>query len=316
MAITALPTPPSRQDPTSFNDRADAFLGALPLFQTEANALQTDVNNKQALATTSESNAAASALSAAAVAGVTKWVSGTVYANGAAVFSPINYLTYRRSTASGSGTTDPSLDTTNYTLVVGTGDVATTGNQTIAGNKSFSGTTTFTGVANFSSTSTFTGNATFNGRVLLSNGTVSAPSLAFSSDGSTDTGLYWTTDGSMNFTNNGVYAGAISTGGNITMVGNVTAYSDERLKKDWATLEEGFVSKLAQVKSGTYTRRDNNSRQVGVSAQSLQTLLSEAVVKSTDGTLSVAYGNAALVACVELAKEIELLKAEIKLLRG
>lgn len=57
MAITALPTPPSRQDPVSFNDRADAFLGALPVFATEANALQVDVNSKQVIA----SNAAATA---------------------------------------------------------------------------------------------------------------------------------------------------------------------------------------------------------------------------------------------------------------
>lgn len=57
MAITALPTPPTRQDPINFNDRADAFLAALPLFGTEANDLATDVNSKQVLA----SNAAATA---------------------------------------------------------------------------------------------------------------------------------------------------------------------------------------------------------------------------------------------------------------
>ena len=57
MAITALPTPPSRQDPVNFNDRADAFLGALPIFANEANDLQSDVNSKQVIA----SNAAATA---------------------------------------------------------------------------------------------------------------------------------------------------------------------------------------------------------------------------------------------------------------
>jgi len=44
MTITALPTPPSRDTPSTFADDADAFLGALPAFATEANALATAVN--------------------------------------------------------------------------------------------------------------------------------------------------------------------------------------------------------------------------------------------------------------------------------
>jgi len=97
--------------------------------------------------------------------------------------------------------------------------------------------------------------------------------------------------------------------GNLTMAGNVTAYSDERLKKDWASLPENFVERLAKVKNGTYTRTDEDMRQVGVSAQSLQPLLPEAVLEGEH--LSVAYGNAALAACVELAKELVKLKQEI-----
>jgi len=38
MPITPLPTPPSRQDPTTFAARADAFLGALPAFAEQMNA--------------------------------------------------------------------------------------------------------------------------------------------------------------------------------------------------------------------------------------------------------------------------------------
>lgn len=65
MPITALPTPPSRNDPTNFSTRADAFMAALPTFATEANALQSDVNTKQTAAATSATNAAASASAAA-----------------------------------------------------------------------------------------------------------------------------------------------------------------------------------------------------------------------------------------------------------
>ena len=64
MAITLLPTPPSRQDPANFNVRADGFLGALPTFGTEANSLATDVNSKQ----TTASNAATTATNAASTA--------------------------------------------------------------------------------------------------------------------------------------------------------------------------------------------------------------------------------------------------------
>jgi hypothetical protein len=129
--ISPLPSVPSRQDPTNFNDRADAFLGALPTFQSEANALSTEVNTRA-------DNVQASDLAVLAATNITKWVSGTTYAQGAVVWSPINGLGYRRTTANGSGTTDPSLDTTNYKQVNGTGDVSTTGDQNIAGVKTFS----------------------------------------------------------------------------------------------------------------------------------------------------------------------------------
>lgn len=98
--------------------------------------------------------------------------------------------------------------------------------------------------------------------------------------------------------------------GNLTMAGNVTAYSDERLKKDWDLLPIDFVKNLALVKVGTFTRIDSNERQVGVSAQSLITFLPEAV--QDDGEyLSVAYGNAALASAVELAKEVVSLNERI-----
>lgn len=65
MPITALPTPPSRQDPANFSSRADLFLGALPTFATEANALQAAVNNSEVNATAQASAANASATAAA-----------------------------------------------------------------------------------------------------------------------------------------------------------------------------------------------------------------------------------------------------------
>jgi hypothetical protein len=106
------------------------------------------------------------------------------------------------------------------------------------------------------------------------------------------------------------FAGAT---GDFTSPGNVTAYSDEKLKTEWNTLPDNFIQLLANVKNGTYTRVDTKIRQVGVSAQSLKIAMPEAVV---DGeTLSVAYGNAALAAAVELAKEVCEHKTEINMLK-
>jgi hypothetical protein len=75
------------------------------------------------------------------------------------------------------------------------------------------------------------------------------------------------------------------------------------------------VDALSQLKSGTYARISSGLREAGVSAQSLQTLLPEAVIEGRDGFLSVAYGNAALVAVVELAKDVVALRREIQLLK-
>jgi hypothetical protein len=100
--------------------------------------------------------------------------------------------------------------------------------------------------------------------------------------------------------------------GNLTMAGNVTANSDERLKKDWVPLPNNFIEALAHLKSGTYTRIDSGERQVGVSAQSLQKFLEEAVQTDAEGTLSVAYGNAAMASAVELAKYVLKLEARLE----
>ena len=110
-------------------------------------------------------------------------------------------------------------------------------------------------------------------------------------------------------------AGRIDTYNNASIysAGNITAYSDERTKKDWLPLIDNFVEKLSKIKSGSYSRTDYEGRQVGVSAQDLQKILPESVPISDDEnkTLSVAYGNAALVSAVEIAKEVVDLRARV-----
>ena len=130
MTITALPLPPSRQDPANFSERADTFMAALPTFATEANSTATAVNNDAIASNASAVNAAASAAGANASANVSKWISGTTYAEGDVKWSPSNFFSYRRK-ITGAGTTDPSADPTNWALVSGGGDVSLTGVQTL-----------------------------------------------------------------------------------------------------------------------------------------------------------------------------------------
>lgn len=111
--------------------------------------------------------------------------------------------------------------------------------------------------------------------------------------------------------------GNLSVSGSINAGDNITAYSDERLKENWGEIDPEFVHFLAQVRAGTFQRKDGDGRRfAGVSAQSLQQLLPETVEVDQHGLLSVAYGNAALVACVALAREVQALRSDLARLKG
>lgn len=137
-------------------------------------------------------------------------------------------------------------------------------------------------------------------------------------DGTTNSGVYlnWYNSGTAGaFFGNGAggQVGRVDGGGNATFSGNVSGASDERLKTDWEVLPADYIERLAKVKSGTYTRLDSGARQAGASAQDMQKLLKETVMTADDeaGTLSLAYGNAALVSAIELAKDNVDLRARV-----
>lgn len=102
---------------------------------------------------------------------------------------------------------------------------------------------------------------------------------------------------------NNVVLVSLTDAGAMTVVGDITAFSDERTKAEWAPLQPDFVSDLAGIERwGTYVR--DGETHVGVGAQSLQKFMPNAVLDNEGGMLSVAYGNAALAACVALAKKV------------
>jgi hypothetical protein len=79
-------------------------------------------------------------------------------------------------------------------------------------------------------------------------------------------------------------------GGNFTAVGNVTAYSDIRHKRNIVKIEDS-LNKVHKLSGYTYNRKDNGKRFTGLIAQEVQEVLPEAVNEDTKGELSVAYGN-------------------------
>jgi hypothetical protein len=97
--------------------------------------------------------------------------------------------------------------------------------------------------------------------------------------------------------------------GNLTAVGNVTAYSDIKLKEN-ITVIDSALNKTLKLRGVYYTRKDtkDKTRKVGVIAQEIQEILPE-VVRSTfdktdnSNTLSVDYGNITAL-LIEAIKEI------------
>ena len=111
--------------------------------------------------------------------------------------------------------------------------------------------------------------------------------------------------------------------GNYTAVGNITAYSDIRVKTNIEVIPKA-LDKVCQLSGYTFDRTDfvpdaetgvmPETRQTGVIAQEVLKVLPEAVSEMDDGKLTVAYGNMVgllIESIKELKTEIEELKAQI-----
>jgi hypothetical protein len=113
--------------------------------------------------------------------------------------------------------------------------------------------------------------------------------------------------------------------GAITATGNITAYSDSRIKRDIYIIENALEKTLA-LRGVTYFRTDDRikeedkqKRKVGVVAQEVERILPEVVCEDADGFKSVDYGNITAL-LIEAIKEqqttIESLKDRILVLEN
>ena len=114
--LTSAPGLPDRLDKVNFSGQVATYLswestsrGELINWTTQANdvAAQCNANAVTSATSTAMLNSAILAVNAS------KWISGTTYSIGDVRWSPTTYLVYRRKTA-GSGTTDPTSDSTNW----------------------------------------------------------------------------------------------------------------------------------------------------------------------------------------------------------
>ena len=159
------------------------------------------------------------------------------------------------------------------------------------------------------------------GQVLTSNGAGALPTFQAAAGatitGSTANSTFYvigttSTSGSLttaSISNTNVVSYNASTGA-LSAVSHVSS-SDESLKTNWRDIAPDFIEQLAEVKNGIFDRVEGGNTEVGVGAQSLQKVLEQAVVAGEDGKLSVNYGGAALVACIQLSKRVLELEAKL-----
>lgn len=99
--------------------------------------------------------------------------------------------------------------------------------------------------------------------------------------------------------------------GNVTATGNVTAYSDERLKSDITTIEKP-LEKVMNLRGCNYVK--DGEYEMGVIAQEVEKVIPEVVVDG-DEFKSVAYGNMVgllIEAIKEQQAQIEELKSKLE----
>jgi hypothetical protein len=105
--------------------------------------------------------------------------------------------------------------------------------------------------------------------------------------------------------------------GNVTTIGDVTAFSDEKLKENIEVIPNA-IEKVSQIRGVTYTRNDLEDKEKvysGVIAQEVEKVLPEVVNTGMNDTKTVSYGNMVgllIEAVKEQQEQINELKKQIE----
>jgi hypothetical protein len=101
--------------------------------------------------------------------------------------------------------------------------------------------------------------------------------------------------------------------GNVTFAGNVTGYSDARIKTDIQTIENA-LEKVKQLRGVTFKRTDSDDRStnMGVIAQEVLAVVPEVVSQDASGMYNVAYGNMAGLLIEAIKDQQELIQQQQK----
>jgi len=101
--------------------------------------------------------------------------------------------------------------------------------------------------------------------------------------------------------------------GSFTATGDITAFSDARVKENIETIPNA-LEKVEALRGVTFNKIGEEKRSTGVIAQEVKEVLPEVIHENEEGMLSVAYGNITGVlieAIKEQQKQIDELKAQL-----
>ena len=156
---------------------------------------------------------------------------------------------------------------------------------------------------------------------LIASGAITGSAFVPSGSSVPSNGMYLSAANTLNWSTATTLAMTLSSAGALTVVGEITAFSDSSLKANIEIIADA-LNKVEAIRGVTYTRTDSDDKQkrhTGVIAQEIEAVLPEAVLVNEDGIRSVAYGNMVgllIEAVKELSSQNKALLARLEVLEA